>query len=1528
MNTTTREFMSYLRSLDIKLWAEEGRLRYSAPKGAMTSALRIQLKARKAELLSFLQQASTLQESGGTIQPVPRTGDMPLSFAQQRLWFMHYLEGGQSVAYNVPASRYIYKPVNIALLKQSLAEVVRRHETLRTSFPMVNDSPVQVIADHVNIELPVVNVFDSSEEEEIAAIDEWAGKLVNSPFDLENGPLLRVALLQFGEDESLLLAAMHHIISDGWSMEIFIREWTTLYDWMEKLNDADLVGLIPVPSTSKVRHLGTPAPSISLNGTNQVQRTKIKGGTAMATRPSSATRHLAYPLPKLEIQYADFAHWQRQWLSGSVLEEQLNYWTQQLAGAPPLLELPTDYARPPVQTGRGSTIFFEMSADLTQKLNTLSTLSQATLFMTVVAAFVAVFSRHSGQDSVVVGTLIANRNRTEIESLIGFFVNTLVLRINLSGDPTLEELLRRVRDVTLGAYAHQDMPFEELVRVLEPERNLSYNPLFQVMFVWQNVPSQQPRSPSNLSLDLAIGSGKESEHIIPTAFEEESGTAMFDLFITMWEEDQQIKGTLTYNSDLFEAETMARMGGHVSKVLDAMVTNPQQSVMALPLLTEAERHQLLVEWNETEVAYPKEKCFHQLFEEQVARTPEDVAVECENEPLTYWQLNRKANQLAHWLIKQGVGTDKIVALLAYRSINFLVAILAIFKAGGAYLPLDPLQPPSRISRILRQSEAPLVLSTIELAPLLVEILETWSPEKREPAGMSSESAGMPWPQLLFIEDSLRWPTGEKRIQNPPLRNTPNDLAYVIYTSGSTGLPKGAMVEHKGMLNHLLAKIRDLELRNIDIVAQNAPQSFDISVWQFLAGLLVGGQVNIFSDEAARDPNLLLKQVADQGVTILEVVPSLLAMMLEVVPKVRPDLSKLRWLIPTGEALPPQLCRQWLELYPHVPVINAYGPTECSDDVTHYPIYEPPAEEVFNIPIGRPIINTNLYILDPLLQPVPIGVAGELYVGGVGVGRGYLNDPERTQKAFMADPFALSLHAKARSSKGAKKKLLLESRFAASPDLPISTDKPRLYKTGDKARYLPDGNIEFLGRLDYQVKIRGFRIELGEIEAALAQHPMVYQNAVVARKDGRKSKRLVAYIVPNEEPAPTVSELRSFLKEKLPDYMVPALFVNLEALPLTHNGKVNRRDLQNRPLIGPALDEGFVPPRNPVELELVRIWQDLLDVHPIGVRDNFFDVGGHSLLAVRLMAQIEQRLGANLPLAALFQSPTIEELAIQINPEGQEIQPVNPFSCLVPIQPAGERAPFFAIHAIAGGVFSYMELSRQLGFEQPLYGIQAAGLSGEREPFNRIEDMAAHYIEAMQSVQPEGPYHLGGWSSGGVIAFEMAQQLHNAGHEVALLALIDSYASTEPMPEQKEIDLLAKMVEDLSELVDEAAPGASKQVNKQLTLEQQVQRLLEKANALNLLPPEITSQQMPYLFKVFTANNQAASYYTMQPYPGHITLFCASKVAINDITRGWSQYAQGGLELYQIPSDHFDIIEEPAVNLLAERLATCLQRASG
>ncbi|MBW4632889.1 MAG: amino acid adenylation domain-containing protein [Iphinoe sp. HA4291-MV1] len=1126
------EFLSDLANLDIQLWVEsvngttlgEVRLRCNAPKGRLTPDIRAQLAERKVEIINFLQQVNLNSNSSfESITPVPRNIDLPLSFAQTRLWFIDQLEG--EAAYGIPLTMRLIGSLNVVALEMAVQEIIRRHEVLRTTFKMVNGSPAQVITPTLTITVPIIDLQHLPKQEQSTQVQWLANNDFERPFSLSNGPLLRVSLLRLGEQSHVLLLAMHHIISDGWSMGVFIRELSALYE------------------------------------------------AFCAGKPS--------PLPELPIQYADFAAWQRQWLTGEVLQTQLGYWKQQLAGAPPLLELPTDRPRPSVQTFQGGSEEFELNRELTQKLKILSKQSGVTLFMTLLAAFATLLSRYSGQDDIVIGSLIANRNRSEIESLIGFFINILVLRTQFQGNPTFGELLERVREITLGAYAHQDLPFEKLVEELQPERSLSHAPLYQVMFILQNASDDELELPG-LTL---------------TPLELEGVAAKDDLLLAMEEtEAGLLSGELVYKSDLFDATTIRRMIGHFQTLLESIVASPQQSVAQLPMLSAAERHQLLIEWNDTQVEYPRKECFPQLFEAQVALTPDAVAVVFENQQLTYDELNARANRWARHLVEFGVGPETIVALLLRRNIDFLTAILAVFKAGGAYLPLNPQHPVERIRQVLEQSQVPLVLSASEFEPIVISAL-----------GNLEGTA----PKLLRLEEM---DAQQHSSENLPVRSRSDNLAYVIYTSGSTGLPKGAMLEHRGMLNHLYAKVETLELSATDVVAQTATQTFDISVWQFLAALLVGGRVEIVRHEIAATPAQLLKLVETQGISILEIVPSLLRMILqEIEPNgsTRPQLSELRWLLLTGEALPPQLCRQWLEYYPTIPMLNAYGPTECSDDVTHYPICEPPSEEILNLPIGRPVLNTQLYVLDSQLQPAPIGVAGELYVGGVGVGRGYLNNPQQTQRAFLADPF-------------------------------IQQEGARLYKTGDKARYLSDGNIEFLGRIDYQVKIRGFRIELGEIEAILSQNPCVQEAVVNPSEDQSANKRLVAYVVPNPELTVTSNELRSFLKEKLPDYMVPSAFVTLEKMPLSPNGKVDRKAL-------PAPDfelgqDSFVAPRTPSEEILAQLWAQVLDLKQVGIHDNFFELGGHSLLATQVISRLRSVFEVDLPLRRLFEFPTVAELS--------------------------------------------------------------------------------------------------------------------------------------------------------------------------------------------------------------------------------------------------------------------------------------------
>ena len=1046
----------------------------------------------------------------------------PLSFSQERLWFLDQWEPGSPV-YNIPAALHLKGRLDTAALKQSLNEIVQRHEVLRTTFAASEGQAVQVIAPVLQLPLLQIDLTGLRESEREVTIQALVTQEARRPFDLARGPLLRASLLQLGESEHVLLFTLHHIVSDGWSMNVFIRELSALYAAFS---------------------VGDPS-----------------------------------PLPPLPIQYADFALWSREWLQGEVLDSQLAYWKQQLDGAPTILELPTGRPRPAVQTFRGAHQSFVLPKSLSEKLKTLSRQEGVTLFMTLLATFQTLLFRYTGQEDILVGTPIANRNYPEVEALIGFFVNMLVMRTNLSGNPRFRELLQRVREVCSGAYAHQDLPFERLVEALQLERDLRHSPLFQVVFQLQNTSTETLELPGLTLSPVRI----------------EAATAKFDLNVNIVEKKQGLQGVLEYNTDIFDEDSIRCLLGHWQILLEGIATDPDTRVENLPLLTAAEQRQLLVEWNATQKDYAQDCCVHELFEAQVKRTPEKVAVIFGNERLTYSELNRQANQLAHYLQAQGVGLESLVGLLNERGNDLLVAILAVFKAGGAYLPLDPDDPPTRLRQLLERSNCNFLLTTRKFAPVLTAM----SPGE--------------FPQILYSEDL---PLQRLAEINLPACATPHHLAYVTYTSGSTGVPKGAMIEHRGMLNHLYAKIKDLHLTETDRVAQTASQCFDISVWQFFAALLVGGQVHIFADEATHNLIHLLAELERTQITIFETVPSLLEIMIEAIENgkvVRPDLERIRWLISTGEALAPELCRRWLEIYPHIPILNAYGATECSDDVTHYPIYQPLAATVLRIPVGRPVDNMRQYVFDRHLAPVPIGVCGEVYFGGVGVGRGYLGDPQHTAEVFIADPFG--------SEPGA-----------------------RLYKTGDLARYLPDGNLDFLGRIDHQVKVRGFRIELGEIETALREHPSIRDTVVLTHEAQPGNKQIVAYVVARLHPAPSPNELRSFLKEKLPNYMFPSTFILLEAMPLTSNGKVDRHALPEPGITAFVPATNFVAPRTPVEKMLADIWASILALELVGIYDNFFELGGHSLLATQLVSRVRDTFLVELPLRNLFEAPTVADLA--------------------------------------------------------------------------------------------------------------------------------------------------------------------------------------------------------------------------------------------------------------------------------------------
>lgn len=1327
------------------------------------------------------------------ILPVPRNGDLALSFAQQRLWFFDQLEPGLS-AYNIPAAVRLKGPFNLAALEQSLNEIVKRHESLRTTFGKVEGRPRQVIAPTLTIELPVVDLRKLPASERETEVRRLVTAEARRPFNLSQGPLIRGTVLRLGDEEHVGLLTMHHIVSDGWSTGILVREVATLY-------------------------------------------------IAFCAGGSS-------PLPALPIQYADFAHWQRQWLQGEVLETQIAYWKEQLAGAPALIDLPTDLPRPAVQTFRGAHQSLVLPKHLKDGFKALGRQEGVTLFMAMLAAFTVLLYRYTSQDDLIVGTPIANRNRVETEGLIGFFVNALVLRTDLSGNPSFRELLRRVRQVCLGAYSHQDLPFDRLVEELHLQRDLGRNPLFQIMFALQNAPLR-PLDLPGLTLSPVEG---------------DSETAHFDLTLQIVDTEQGLTAAFVYNTDLFEAGTIARMLGNFQTLLEAIVADPEQRLSDLPLLTETERQQLLVEWNGTKTECQRDLCIHQLFEAQVKRTPDAIAVVFEAEQLTYRELNRRANQLAHHLQALGVGPEVLVALCMERSLEMVIGLSGILKAGGAYVPLDPAYPKERLAFMLKDAQVPVLITQERLVSRFAE----------------------PDAKVICLDSG--WETMARESgENPGSSTLPENLAYVIYTSGSTGQPKGVLVSHGAIADHCRNAQRYYELDYRDVVLQFASLSFDVSLEEILPTLIVGARLVIMGTNVWQ-PAEFHRKISEFGLTVLNLPTAYwqeLAREWAGVPELIPNIQP-RLFIVGGDTMLPDVLKFWQRTPVNsIRLLNAYGPTETTITATAFEIAPRPGENTTyqRVPIGRPLANRAIYILDQHSNPVPIGVHGYLHIGGVGLARGYLNRPDLTAVKFVPDPF--------RAEPGA-----------------------RMYKTGDLARYRPDGNIEFLGRADHQVKIRGFRIELGEIEAVLGQHPAVREAVVLAREDAPGEKRLVAYVVAES----TADELRRSLKDKLPEYMVPAVVVLLEALPVTPNGKVDRRALPAPDRPRRELERAFVAPRDDLELQLAHIWEEVLGVRPVGVRDNFFELGGHSLLAVRLFALIETRLGKKLPLTTVFQGATVEHLAGVLR---QQATP-GPQSSLVAIQPGGGKRPLFLVHPAGGHVFPYIHLAQFLGPDQPCYGLQARGLEEGQDPHTRIEDMAAYYIQALQAVQPTGPYLLGGWSMGGVVAFEMAQQLHAQGQRVALLALLDGRIPTpdETFPEEDPEAIL------LVERYFGISFGPIESLGE-LPKDEQLAFVLEQAKSAGLVPAELDVSQARRFVKLLRSDLRATQNYGLHLYPGRITFFKASETLAGsslDLTLGWSEWASGGVEVHVVPGNHANLIYEPHVEVLAEKLTACLNQA--
>jgi len=1308
---------------DVVLYVKDGRLAYAAATRNFPDSLKEKISTNKEivieYLLKFDQMLATQALDVPEVSPRLPGAPLPLSFAQQRLWFLAQMEG-VSATYHIPMALGIRGVLDRVALRRSLDTLMARHEALRSVFVEVGGQPeVRLLPESTGVPLIEHDLHDHrNASHELSRLSKEEAL---APFDLAQGPLIRGRLVQRGEDDYVLLLTQHHIASDGWSIGVLSRELSALYRAFEQ--------------------------------------------------------GLPNPLPALTIQYPDYAAWQRTWLSGERLDRQITYWRDALAGAPMLLELPTDRPRPEQPDFSGARVPIVLDAELTRSLKQLSQRHGTTLFMTLMAAWAVVLARLSGQDEVVIGTPTANRGQAETAGLIGFFVNTLALRINLGDSPSVSSLLSHVRNVSLAAQDHQDLPFEQVVEIVQPPRRLNRTPIFQAVLNWQN---------NEVSL-LDFTSLQVS--MAPTSY----SMVTFDLELWLSELDEQIVGNLSYAAALFDVTTMQRQMDYLETLLRAMVADNEQPVAAIDLLSVYERTLQLETWNATAKPYPQDCCIHHLFEDQVRRNPQAAAVIDEAHVLSYGELNAHANRLAHHLIHLGVKPDDRVAICVERGAGMVIGLMAILKAGGAYVPLDPAYPSERLGQLV-----------VDAAPFFV-LIDTAGRTTLPDAALVGRIVLDLEPLRMPEEGAVAWSSQSE--DDPHFAALlPQHLAYVIYTSGSTGTPKGVMVEHRNLVSYTLGAIDLFKLSNRDTVFQQNTLNFDLSVEEIFPALLSGAALvisaRIFGSHtvsaSGTRPTFVHFTAAHWHALVSEwsQAPGL----------AQHQLDGVRLINVTGDALSSQKLQVWETVRPaHVELVNTYGPTEATVSCTAAYLQGDPriaSRGSAIATIGRPMANARIYLLDGYGRPVPLGAVGELYVAGDGVARGYLNRPDLTAERFLVDP------------------------FNAVPGA-------NMYRTGDLASYLPDGNLQFLGRNDQQVKIRGFRIEPSEVEARLMEYAGVREAVVIPREDAPGDKRLVAYLVPDSDAPPDfVTSLREHLTAQLPEYMVPAAFVLLGHLPLTPNGKLDRNVLP-APDSDVNIRRTHEAPQGKTEQALAALWGDLLRVEKIGRHDDFFDLGGHSLLAMNLIMKVRKAFDCDIALRDLFTGSTLAEFAAIIHTS----EPDKTYKNLVSIRPKGEEQPLYFVHA-GGGAVDYARLAAPaIDTAIPIYGLEATGLAVGEEPLTTVPLMAERYIKCIRQMQPHGPYRLTGWSDGGTIAYEMARQFLEGGESIEFLGLIDTFhVVDDPSPLRETFDDKVELLDTLSSRVEQAELEQIEALAETLDFTQ----LVEQIYALELVPKDFES----------------------------------------------------------------------------------------
>ena len=1334
----------------------------------------------------------------------PDTSVAPLSFSQEGLLFMEQLDPG-TARYNISDAIRVKGKFNAALIQTTLDEIVARHDALRTVFTNTDGIWRQAIrstapATFRQVDLGSVKA-DDREPRALELIQEEADK----PMDLYEGPLFSALLVKVGELDSVLLIKMHHIIGDGWSLGLFWNEFANIYSAF------------------------------------------VEGKTPC--------------LPKLSIQFGDYASWSREYLNREI-DRQTHYWTEQLRGAPTLLELPTDRPRPAVQTANGGQEIVTFSPDLLRGLNDLSKSEGSTLYMTLLAGFNALLARYTGAKDLIVGTPIAGRNRTETEDLIGFFVNTLVLRNDLSGDSSFREMLGRVRTTVLDAFSHQELPFEKLVAAVRPDRSLSYNPIYQVAFALQDVGGSK----------ISIPNGNVEPVKVRLS------TSKFDLFLSARQTADGLEITVEYNSDLFDQTTIQRFISHYQHLLESAVGDPTARLSELSIMSEAERYQILADWNDTKTPFPDE-AVHQLFEARVCKSPDEIALVSDHLEWTYAQLSEWSNRMANYLRNTGAGVDQRIGICMDRSPDMIAAIIGVLKCGASYVPIDPANPPSRLEQIIEDGDLSLILTS--------------SQHKA-----SFKKTRIP---IVDLDDEHR---AIQRFDSTPIseHRGPEDVACVLFTSGSTGKPKGALIPHRAIIR-LVINTNYIQLHENDRVAHISNVAFDAALFEIWGALLNGGRIVILSKDVVLSPKDFASQLKATGVTAMFLTTLLFNLIARETPEA---FASVETVLTGGEAIDPAAARGVLSSSPPKRLLNVYGPTESTTFTTWKEIFTV-ASDARTIPIGRPISNTMVLLLDETLNPVPIGVVGEVFIGGAGLANGYLNRPELNEERFIDVP----AH---------------KISVSAGDETPV-----RLYRTGDLARYMPTGDIEFIGRRDHQVKIRGYRIELGEIESVIDSHPNIAEAVVLSVRD-ENDHRTVAFYSLQPDSQIRYEDLREYVRERLPNYMVPTSWVCLERFALNGNGKIDRQLLESKARLLPTepADECVTNATDELEVKLTWIWQKVLGLSTVGVKDNFFDIGGHSLAAVRVFSDIERFLGCRLPLATLFQAPTIAQLSKLIRDGGWQ----SSWSSLVPVRTTGTKPPFFCVHAVGGNILEYNDLAGHLSPDQPFYGLQSIGLDGRSEPLTDIRSMAAAYISEIREVQPHGPYYLGGRSFGGSVAFEIAGQLRDDGEDIAMLAIFDSYPkgwlklyTPDEARDYRRRFLRLRLKRHLQiwlrlGMLDKLRYAAIKIGYKSRKITNWTSQTFRKVE-----PASASVQSV--LRNIEEINYSAFIGYVPKVYEGKVTFFCADEeVCPEENLTGWRRLAAGGVDVIHVPGDHQTMIKEPHVAKLALSLEEAIQKGAG